>query len=113
MGVFYENFVKRCNQIKKAPSAAALEMGLSKTAVSNWKNRHTTPTDANKQVIAEYFGISVAELMAEDEKKPAPNDGNGQNMYDEKLLMWFRALSEEKRRAILALGDAPEELRGE
>ena len=44
-------------------------------------------------------------------KEPAPTNGNGQNMYDLKVLTWFHSLPEEKRQAILALGDAPAELR--
>ena len=76
---FYENYVKLCNTVRKSPSAVAMEIGMTKTAVSNWKNRGTTPTDANAQIIADYFGITVSELMAENENKPAP-EGNELNL---------------------------------
>ena len=34
---FYENYLKLCEKAGKAPSAAALEMGLSKPTVNRWK----------------------------------------------------------------------------
>lgn len=76
MGTFYENYLRLCNEIKKSPSAVALELGLTKTAVSNWKNRGTSPTDANAQLIADYFKITVSELLGENEKKPTTPEGS-------------------------------------
>ena len=53
-------------------------MGISKTTVHRWKNGGGV-TDANLQVIANYFGITVEELLKDDsenEKKPtAQGDG--------------------------------------
>ena len=58
---------------------------------------------------------SVDEIIAETEQKKesAPKHGNGLNMYDMSVLKWFHSLPEEKRQAILALGDAPAALREE
>lgn len=67
--VFYENYVKLCNAIGKAPSAVALEIGISKSIVSSWKHGRTSPTDATAQKIANYFDISVEELLGENEQK--------------------------------------------
>lgn len=58
--------------------------------------------------------LEEAIATAERQKKePAPTNGNGQRMYDLRVLTWFHSLPEEKRQAILALGDAPAELRGD
>ena len=70
---FYENYVQLCSRMGKTPSGAAREMGISKASVSCWKSRKTEPTDANKQRIADYFGISVDELMGT--KKEPPETG--------------------------------------
>lgn len=69
--MFYEKFIKLCSQIGKAPSAVAIEIGINKSTVSNWKNRGTSPTDTTAQKIADYFGVSVQDLTGE-EKAPAP-----------------------------------------
>ena len=65
--MFYDNFVRFCNSVNKSPSFVAGELGLSRATVSGWKNGKI-PTDANQMRIAEYFGISVDELMNTDRK---------------------------------------------
>lgn len=90
--MFYDNFVKLCNSVDKSPSAVALEIGIYKSTVSNWKNRGTFPTDATLQKIADYFGVSVAELTAEQKENPAEN---GEVDYsDMELLAAFRSADE-------------------
>ena len=57
-----------CNNVGKSPSAAAVEIGLSKPSVNRWKNGGS-PTDATATKIASYFGISVTALLGKDEQK--------------------------------------------
>jgi len=70
---FYDRFVTLCANRGKNPSPVAVEIGLTKSTVSNWKKRGTSPTDATAQRIADYFGISVEHLMdgVQNEKDPA------------------------------------------
>lgn len=70
--VFYENYLRLCNSVKKSPSAVALEVGLKKSSVTRWK-AGGNPTDATAQKIADYFGVPISELTEEKEK--APTDG--------------------------------------
>lgn len=67
--MFYDNFLNLCNQKGISPSAAAVEMGFQKSVVTRWKK--SIPTEANRRKIAEYFGISVDELMG-TKKAPIP-----------------------------------------
>ena len=60
--MFYDNFIKLCNQAGKAPSFVAEEIGLKKSAVTSWK-KGRTPTDANLHKIASYFGVTVESLI--------------------------------------------------
>ena len=71
--MFYDNFVSYCNNVKKSPSAVASELGLSRASVNGWKHGKI-PTDANQIKIAQYFGVSVTELMSEQKEKPAQKD---------------------------------------
>lgn len=57
--MFYDIFVRLCAEKGKAPSAVAVELGYSKSMVSGWKVRGTSPTDTNLHRIADYFGVSV------------------------------------------------------
>lgn len=91
---FYENFVRQCNRIGKTPSKVALEVGISKSIVSRWKNGGGA-TDATATRLADYFGIPVEVLkyglsvqevavidaleagVFEDTKKPADQKADG------------------------------------
>lgn len=72
--MIYDNFLKLCNSVGKTPSAAAIDMGLSKTTVNRWKNGGGV-TDATALKIANYFGITVGELKNGIKKQPSiPKD---------------------------------------
>ena len=68
--MIYDNFLKLCNSVGKTPSAAAIDMGLSKTTVNRWKNGGGV-TDATALKIANYFGITVYELKNGIKKEPS------------------------------------------
>lgn len=75
---FYQKYVALCTNSKITPSAAAQKMGISKTTVHRWKNGGGV-TDANLQIIANYFGVPVDDLIGDDsaqkEKPTAQGDG--------------------------------------
>lgn len=72
--MFYDNFLRLCNKKGISPTAAVVEMGFQKSVASRWKQ--SIPTDANKLKIAEYFGVTVEELMASNEEKPADQEAD-------------------------------------
>lgn len=83
---FYENYLKLCEKAGKTPSAAALEMGLSKPTVNRWK-KGGGATDATALKVASYFGVTIDELTGEDQKeKPAPGEGSGLDARFDALL---------------------------
>ena len=77
--VFYDNFVALCAANLKSPSAVGRELGIDKSTVSCWKRRKAKPSDVNAKKIADYFGVSVEDLMGESKgegiKKERPADG--------------------------------------
>lgn len=87
---FYENYLKLCEKAGKTPSAAALEMGLSKPTVNRWK-KGGGATDATALKVASYFGVTVEELTGEEQKEK-PNALDGIEL--EKLSPARRALLE-------------------
>lgn len=82
--MFYNIFLKLCNDRGISPSAAALDMGFTKAANTKWA-AGKTPRDATLAKIAEYFNVSVEYLKGEDgetddrgqKKSPMPSDGAG------------------------------------
>ena len=62
--MFYENFVALCKARGESPSRAALNAGLSKAAVSQWKqNPNALPSAAAVEKLSAYFGVPADRLL--------------------------------------------------
>lgn len=71
--MFWDNFVNQCEKIEKSPTVVVEELGFKRSAVTSWKNG-ALPQLKNRKKIADYFGITVEELMG-TKKEPAGMDG--------------------------------------
>lgn len=98
--MFYDRFKALCENKKTSPTRAAIDMGFSNSITTKWKKTGATPDGVTLAKIAEYFGITVDELLGK-EKQPA----DGELSDDEKAMLdLFRRASEDSRRlALLAL----------
>ena len=104
---FYQKYVTICTNNKITPSAAAQKMGISKTTVHRWKNGGGV-TDANLQIIANYFGVSIDDLRGdtENEKKPtAQGDGLKFDSYED-IDQWLGTLDGKGLDMVIALAIA-------
>ncbi len=63
--VFYDNFIRLCNHESKPPSIVADELGLSRAAVSKWKDG-AVPYRATILKIADYFDVDPESLLSEE-----------------------------------------------
>ena len=68
--MFYDIFLQLCNSVNKAPSAVVQELGMNKSAVTNWKTRQTPPRDSTLRKIADYFNVSVDYLLGKEKTSP-------------------------------------------
>lgn len=94
--MFYKRFIELCNSRGVTPSYVGLQVGVSKAAVSGWKNG-SSPRDTQIKKIADYFGVPVSyfsEEAPETEKAPMPND-----IGEENILRMYRSLSTEEKGA--------------
>lgn len=105
MSIFYENYLKFCNELKKSPSGVALEIGLSKTAVNGWKHGRSSPTDATLQKIADYFGVTI-ETLTSEQKKPATHEGDELTEAQRQALTLIKSMSDEQLRAFISAAEA-------
>lgn len=96
--MFYDNFVKACNLHNKAPSAVAIDIGISKATVTGWKNG-SMPSDATLRKLADYFGVSPEELTGST--GPAQRitlDGSAQP----DIVLKYNQLTPEGQKEVLA-----------
>lgn len=97
--MFYKRFIELCNSRGVTPSYVGLQVGVSKAAVSGWKNG-SSPRDTQIKKIADYFGVNeeyFSEEALETEKAPMPND-----IGEENILRMYRSLSTEEKGALYA-----------
>lgn len=91
--------MRQCEKLEKSPTTVVEELGFKRPAVTSWKNG-ALPQVKNRKKIADYFGISVDELM-ETKKEPA-----GQGGLDEQMQMIVDLLNgatQEERDAVETL----------
>ncbi len=67
--MFYDNFARLCAEAGKSPTAVTKDLGFSTADASHWKNGKS-PTAKTLQKIADYFGVTVNDLLTDD---PAPS----------------------------------------
>lgn len=59
---FYENYVRLCNLAGRKPTSVAEEVGITRATASRW-SRGQVPTYPSLVKLADFFGISVGELV--------------------------------------------------
>ena len=68
--MFWDNYVRLCNSVNKAPNVVAAEIGVrSSGTVTGWKNG-AAPRSSTLSKLANYFGVSTSELLNGDSIKP-------------------------------------------
>ena len=101
--MFYDNFVALCASANKTPAHVGRELGIDKSTISCWKARKTNPSDVNAKKIANYFGVTVEELMGEGIKKdPIPKD-EVVSSAKQKLLDALDALSDSQIEKLIGI----------
>lgn len=83
-------------------------LGIPPSTFSYWITAKTYPRIDKIEKMANYFGITKADLVEERKAKKTATIGDDQlTEKDRNLIEWFRSLPEEKQKAILISQDAP------
>ena len=98
--MFIDNFERLCADIGKAPSAVLKELGMSHNMYAHWKTGGI-PTNPTKFKLAEYFNVTVSDLMDKKEK-PTTVSGNEPSNLDIQLIQMLPNLSDQEKRMFLA-----------
>lgn len=95
----YERIMTLCENKGVAGSRMCLDLGLSKSTLSNIKSgRVTTLSTATSKKIASYFGVSVGYLLGEEEQKQNPPTELDLSDGEKLLIELFRKLPEESQK---------------
>lgn len=77
--MFKKNFIRLCAIRGESPSFVCKKIGISPAAFSQWSD-HTIPRKVTQKNAADYFGVTVEDLLAED-----PAQIEKASVYDERL----------------------------
>lgn len=76
--MFWDNFVRLCNQAGKYPNTVAAEVGVKSTGtVTGWKNG-ANPRQTVLLKLADYFGVTVEYLLTGEQKENPIAESNGE-----------------------------------
>ena len=95
--MFWERYVELCNQKGMSPNAVAAECGFTSGSVTGW-SRNAVPRRSSLKKLADYFGVSVAYLLGEEEKAP-PETG------DAPIMKIYNALNDAGRAELERYGN--------
>lgn len=74
--IFVQNVKKYCAKNGIKPTVACRESGAGVNLISQMENRGTVPSIERVQLLAEYLGVTVSDLLGE-KKEPIPVSGDG------------------------------------
>lgn len=96
---FVQNVKEYCTRKGVKPTVACAESGAGKDMLSNLIKRGTVPSIARVQLLAQYLGCTVSDLLGEENVKAAAQEGSGQ--YEE-FARIFESLTPENQNRIIA-----------
>lgn len=107
--MFFDNFVRLCEQKGVKPSRALTEAGVPKSAYSYWRTEagagnDAKPTNQNAVKLAQYFGVTVDYLLTGNQKENPPQQP--QNEVDaavERIRRKLESMPKEQREALMNL----------
>lgn len=101
--MFWDNFVRLCNQAGKYPNTVAAEVGVKSTGtVTGWKNG-ANPRQTVLLKLADYFGVTVDYLLNAEKENPTSVAADEVDELDKEALNIMHQLPPEKRAAGLAM----------
>lgn len=107
--MFFDNFVRLCEQKGVKPSRALTEAGVPKSAYSYWRTEagagnDAKPTNQNAVKLAQYFNVTVDYLLTGEYKENPPQQP--QNEVDvavERIRRKLESMPKEQREALMNL----------
>lgn len=107
--MFFDNFVRLCEQKGVKPSRALTEAGVPKSAYSYWRTEagagnDAKPTNQNAVKLAQYFNVSVDYLLTGSQKENPPQWPQSEvDAAVERIRRKLESMPKEQREALMNL----------
>lgn len=100
--MFFDIFSELCAKKGVSCKRAAEDIGLSNSITTKWKKTGATPSGKTLNKIADYFGVSISELLGKEEKENSP-DEFVLTEGEKDLLELFRLIPADQQPVVLAM----------
>lgn len=90
--MFYEIFLKLCNQNNIKPNNVTKAIGLSNATATDWK-KGSVPRDTTLLKIADYFGVSVEYFKGEPERAQTESETIALDQHNIRMVPLFQTVS--------------------
>lgn len=107
--MFFDNFVRLCEQKGVKPSRALTEAGVPKSAYSYWRTEagagnDAKPTNQNAVKLAQYFNVTVDYLLTGNQKEnPSQQPQSEVDAAVERIRRKLESMPKEQRKALMNL----------
>ena len=107
--MFFDNFVRLCEQKGVKPSRALTEAGVPKSAYSYWRTEagagnDAKPTNQNAVKRAQYFDVTVDYLLTGNQKENPPQQPQSEvDAAVERIRRKLESMPKEQREALMNL----------
>ena len=107
--MFFDNFVRLCEQKGVKPSRALTEAGVPKSAYSYWRTEASSgndakPTNQNAVKLAQYFNVTVDYLLTGNQKENPPQQPQSDvDVAVERIRRKLESMPKEQREALMNL----------
>ncbi len=107
--MFFDNFVRLCEQKGVKPSRALTEAGVPKSAYSYWRTEASSgndakPTNQNAVKLAQYFDVTVDYLLTGNQKENLPQQPQSEvDAAVERIRRKLESMPKEQREALMNL----------
>lgn len=110
--MFWHNFSILCAGMGKSPNAVGKELGIPSGSITAWR-KGSIPRGATIKKIADYFGVTVGDLLdGEEKEKPAGQTADGLDELEDDLIKAFRRLPDQMKESLLRKIQADAEFYG-
>lgn len=107
--MFFDNFVRLCEQKGVKPSRVLTEAGVPKSAYSYWRTEagagnDAKPTNQNAVKLAQYFNVTVDYLLTGNQKENPPQQPQSEvDAAVERIRRKLESMPKEQREALMNL----------
>lgn len=107
--MFFDNFVRLCEQKGVKPSRALTEAGVPKSAYSYWRTEagagnDAKPTNQNAVKLAQYFDVTVDYLLTGNQKENPPQQPQSEvDAAVDRIRRKLESMPKEQREALMNL----------